>query len=212
MHTITYAEFKNVEKKFSNDNYPQNYKLAKISSTEPEADMFIQKQRDKWRDRDLDQTTSVKAIKCVKKKLEYLDQCQTTPFPLIVKLAKSDDPLLNQLCSVLELYVVTSQAALRQFCIVSQRGVNAPLSDKKNSGTPAEFHFLVEPNRFQILESSDTVIPISPLFPLPQSNCLQGSKYEIYAAPFLHICLSAIVLRRWIKQWSCKPLRGRKIF
>ena len=83
-----------------------------------------------------------------KKKLEYLDQCQTTPFPLIVKLAKSDDPLLNQLCSVLELYVVTSQAALRQFCTVSQRGVNAPLSDKKNSGTPAEFHFLVEPNRF----------------------------------------------------------------
>ena len=83
-----------------------------------------------------------------KKKLEYLDQCQTTPFPLIVKLAKSDDPLLNQLCSVLELYVVTSQAALRQFCIVSQRGVNAPLSDKKNSGTPAEFHFLVQPNRF----------------------------------------------------------------
>lgn len=79
---------------------------------------------------------------CEKKKLEYLDQCQTTPFPLIVKLAKSDDPLLNQLCSVLERYVVTSQAALRQFCTVSQRGVNAPLFDKKNSGTPAEFHFL----------------------------------------------------------------------
>ena len=84
----------------------------------------------------------VKQSNVWKKKLEYLDQCQTTPFPLIVKLAKSDDPLLNQLCSVLERYVVTSQAALRQFCTVSQRGVNAPLFDKKNSGTPAEFHFL----------------------------------------------------------------------
>ena len=32
-----------LKKQFSNDNYPQNYKLAKISSTEPEADMFIQR-------------------------------------------------------------------------------------------------------------------------------------------------------------------------
>ena len=85
---------------------------------------------------------------CEKKKLEYLDQCQKTPFPLIVKLAKNDDPLLNQLCSVLERYVVTSQAAPKAVLHSEPARCQRTTVRQKNSGTPAEFHFLDEPNRF----------------------------------------------------------------